>query len=881
MFATAFIASTIMVSSGFTNLQDMITYSSGTKTDGLGRVFPQATVFDPATTRTVGTHQVDPISGLQNTGGSAVSVRDPFFTGGSIAGIMNFTGLTSSLNILPASRLDPNAVALLKLYPTPTSPNLFTNDYFLSARSSVDYNQFDIRGDQQIGSNDNFFVVFSWDHTTNTTPNQLPGIADGSVYATGTTFYPIYEIAGGYSHTFTPNLVNSFHVGFNHDYEDLNSAEANIAGLPAQYGIQGVPNIAGNGGLPYIQISGMTSMGVANSTPTLHTLKALQLNDTLNWVRGAHSLTTGYEIYSLNGSALQPNSPRGSLNFGGQYTSIPNLNAGYTGISDLLIVPGASSVGGTANVGGVSSFSGSDYYQMEYHRWYTAAFAQDDWHVSPSLTLNLGLRWDLFTPYAEVNGHQANAVFNNGGNGPGGTLYFPSVTCNYPRSATFNQLLAKDNISVACVGLDVGTTQYANFAPRLGFAAQVLPKLVVRGGVGIAYGAIGARGTGQTIGQNYPFQYTLSSPNTNNPTTPLVLANGQIATLENSITSLGISDPTKATGAANLYGRQYNYQTPYTESANLAVQYATTKISTLSVAYVGEFGRHLQDENVHNSASQIVPPGSSIGPYLPFPDFGANTIYETTNGSSSYNSLQAVYQLRTAGGDSLVANYTYSKCMQDVNEFQDGVGARAPWLPGFGISAENQLCLTDATNVVHVSGTYNLPFGQGRRWLTGSNQVVNAVLGGWIANAIYTYQSGQPVTIGCSTATTAFFGCNSNMVPGVSPSAGARTRLHWLNAAAFANPPVATTIGASTAVLGGEGGQARGPGYPNLDASVFKQFVLHDSLQFQIRTEAFNASNTPQFAQPGSLTPSSSTFAQITALRGNARVLQFAGKLFF
>jgi hypothetical protein len=871
-----------MIASNFTNLQDLITYVTGTKTDKLGRVFPQATVFDPATTRAVAAGAVDPISGFPNTSSTAVSVRDPFFTGGNVLGIKDFTGLRSQLNILPASRLDPNAIGLLKVYPSPTTSNAFTNNYFASARSSLTYNQFDIRGDEQINDHNSLFAVFSWDHTTQFTPNALPGIADGATYATGTTLYPVYEIAGGYTHIFTPNVINTVHVGYNHAYQDLTSAEANIGGLPAKYGIGGVPDIAGNGGLPNISISGLTTLGVATYMPTVHTLQALQLNDTLSWIRGAHNLTAGYELISIEGTALQPAASRGTLSFNGQYSSIPGVNAGYTGMTDMLLVPGPSSVGGPASVGGASSYSGSNYYEMDYHRWYTAAFAQDDWHVTPAVTLNLGLRWDLFTPYAEVNGHMANAVYDNG-NGPGGIFYLPNKTCNYPRSATFNQLLAKDNINVQCIGgLSLGNEQYVNFAPRLGFAFQPTSRWVTRGGFGIAYGAIGARGTGQTIGQNYPFEYTLSFSNTN-PSTPLLLPSGQPATLETAIGSLGITDPANVSGAgASLYGRQFDYQTPYTEATNLTVQFAVNKASTLSAGYVGQFGRHLQVENVHNSPSQIVPPGASIKTYIPFPEFAPNSLYETTNGASSYNSLQTVYQLRTNGGDVIVANYTYSKCMQNANEFQNGVGVRAPWLPGWGISAENQLCGADATHVIHGSGTYNLPFGHGRRWLGSSSPVVDTVLGGWIANAIYSYQSGSPVTIGCPTATTAFFGCNANKVPGVSLYAGARTRQHWLSAAAFANPPVANRIGDSTAVLGGEAGQARGPGYANLDASIFKQFVLHESLQLQLRAEAFNAFNHTQFANPSSLNfTDTNTFGQITGLRGNARLLQFAAKLFF
>lgn len=869
-----------MVSSNFTNLQDLITYNSGTRTDKLGRIFPLGTVFDPATSRTVAPGAIDPVSGFQNTTSSTISVRDPFFTGASVTGINNFTGLTSQLNTLPASRLDPNAIALLKLYPAPTGSG-FQNNYYQTPKSTLNYNQFDIRGDEQFNDHNSAFVVYSWDHSKQFTPNTLPGIAEGGNYGDGVVYYPIYEIAGGYTHIFTPNVINVFHAGFNHAYQDQSSNEADQTGLPDKYGITGVPQVPGNGGLSLINISGLRALGGSGYKPTYHTLKALQVNDGVTWTRGAHNLKAGVESISIGGTALQPVNSRGSLTFNGQYTSVPNQNAGVTGISDMLVIPGPSSVGGPNNVGALSSYSVSNFSLMDFHRWYIAAFVQDDWHVTPSLTLNLGVRWDYFGPQADVNGKFANAVFDNG-NGPGGTFYLPNQTCNSPRSATFDQLLAQDNISIKCVGNALQTVQHSNFSPRVGFADQLTSKFIVRGGFGMAFSSLQPRGTGQQIGQNYPFSYTVGFSNTN-PIAAFTLPSGNPATMEESIASLNIGDPSKVSGAgASLYGSQYNFQTPYSETANLAIQYAVGANSTVSAAYVGDFGRHLQVENIHNSASVIVPPGANIYSYIPAPHFTPNSVYQTTNGMSAYHSLQMVYQLRTNAGNSLLANYTYAKCMQDANEFQFGVSNRAPWLQGFGIREDYQLCSSDARHVVHGSGTYNLPFGKGKLWLANANRGVDAVVGGWIINGIYSYQSGQPFTVGCPVSTNAFFGCYANVVPGQSLYAGPHNQKQWLNPAAFSNPPVATSAAAGTEVLGGKGAQAAGPGYSNLDASMFKQFELHESLRLEFRAEAFNVFNSAQFANPGNLDFTNATkFSQITGLRGNARLLQFAGKLYF
>lgn len=874
-----------MVASNFTNLQDVMNFNQGNnQTDGLGRVFPYATIFDPATTRVVAPGVTDPYSCLQNTSSSPVSVRDPFYTGGSLCGITNFTGLRSQLNQVPANREDPNAIALLKLYPAATTAGIYSHNYFQNARQTYNVDQVDLRIDEQINDHNSAFVVYSKSNSTQFIPNALPGIADGGQYQNGYTKYPLYEIAGGYVHIFKPTLINDFHVGFNHVYEDLNSAEADMLNLPEQFGITGVPQFAGNGGLPLISIGGLSTIGTDEYTPTDHLLKALQLNDTITWTHAAHNLKFGYEIVKIEGTALQPYAPRGAYGFTGSYTDIPSQNTGLTGVSDILIVPQASTVGGTSNVGGPYNYAGSVYYTSDYGRYYHGAFVQDDWKATSRLTLNLGVRWDYFTPYAEQNGEQANFNPNNG-NGPGGTYYLPQKTCNYPRSATFNMLLAKDNINVACVsGLSLGHAQRDNFAPRVGFAFQATPRFVIRGGYGIAYGALAPLGTSSTLGQNYPFDYTISFSNTD-PTAPLVNASGQTATLENAIASMGIDNPANASASGvSLVGRVYNFSTPYTETQNLTLQFAATKNSTASIGYVGVLGRHLDGVESTNAATQIVAPGASIKNYVSFPDFATNSTFETTEGSSNYNSLQAVYQLRASSGDSLLANYTYSKCMTDANQFQAGVGYRAPWLPGFGIAGDTQLCSSDATHVAHITGTYHLPFGRGRLIGGSSNAFVNEVIGGWIVNGILTYQSGSPFTVGCSTSTTAFFGCNANKT-GQPLYAGRHDYTQWANPAAFTNPPVATATVATVASLGGEAGQLRGPSYTNLDASLFKQFQIRDALKVEVRAEAFNALNHPQFANPSSTNfANTSTFGQITSLRGlspGGRVVQLAGKIYF
>ena len=879
--ATSTVPTQGMVNSGFTNLQDLITGNSGVGTDALGRKFPHGTILDPATTRAVAGNAVDPITGLLNTSSTTQYVRDPFYTGGSIAGKTDFTGNVSQLNIIPVARLDPNAVKLMSVYPAQTSPGLI-NNYFTSPKQSENTNSYDVRIDENFNEKNYLFGVYSRSLISEGVPAALPGLAVGESGGRNDSF-PAWALAVGYTRIFTPTLTNEMHFGIVHSDKLQRSIFGNTFGIPAQFGIGGVPQVANNGGLPPITINGLTHIGVGNYTPTLQYVYSIEGADGVTKLYHNHTFKTGVQVDDLEGDISQPPQGRGDFNYNGQYTDIPNQNQNINGLGDILLTPIPSTVGGPNYVGGMSSFSGSNIAFTDDHRWYIGAYFQDDWKVTPDVTLNLGLRWDYFTPYSEVHGRQANFIAA-GGNGNTGTYYIPNKGCSVPRSQGFDALLAASNIKLDCTSsMTLGNAQKKNFAPRVGFAARLKPTLVARGGFGITYGALGNLGYGGTLGTNYPFVYvdTFNSPDSQHP---LLLSNGAPATMEEAFTTVNISDPTLNSGQGiNLYGRQYNFQTPYIQTENFTVQEQFTGHDSLQVGYVGTQGRHLDNLGYNNSPTEILPPSANPQLYVPFPSFNRNATYETTNATSTYNSLQATYQHEMSSGLFLLANYTWSKCMSDQHtQASQNQQYRAEWLPNFGIKGDYGLCDTDATNLVHVSGTYQLPFGHGRHYLGNSSRVTDALLGGWIINGIYTFQSGQPFTVTCPKPSSEF-GCFADVVPGQNIYAGPHNYRQWLNPAAFAQPPVATTIGENNyAVLGGSPQQARGPHFTNLDASLLKNFTFTPATYLQFRAEAFNTLNNVQLGQPTSqLNFQTKNFSQITTQRNPNRVMQLALKLFF
>lgn len=876
--------------SGFTDLSDLITYSNGAtitpQQDGLGRIFPLGTVFDPATTRMVAAGAIDPVSQLPNTSSSEVAVRDPFFTGGSVAGIRDFTTSAGELNQVPAARLDPNAIKLLGVYPAPTREGI-SNNYFQAPSGSNTINQFDVRIDQNFGAKDTIFGVYDFWHYDLEVPSTLPGIADGANYGQGHNPSPHYAVAAGYTHVFTPTVLNEFHFGFGHDIDNVYANEANTMGIPAQFGIQGIPQVPLNGGLPIISIAGLQGVGAGGWTPTIRTIYYTELSDNVTKVYGSHAFKSGVQVDQINGNINQPGYGRGSFNWSGQFTSIPNSGNGIAAIGDFLITPGPSTVtGGISNLGGVSGYAGSNYATVKDRRYYVGAYFQDDWKVTPKLTLNLGIRWDYTTPYQEIDGRQANFIPTGSGDGVGGTYHIPQKTCNSPRSPSFDALLVKDSITVTCdTSPYTGMAQFTNYAPRIGFAYHVLPRLVVRGGYGIAYGAVGNIGFGGTLGTNYPFSFSIYSPSSTS-TVPTILPNGATATMENTFAVIDLTNALEvnpANGIA-LSGRQWYFQTPYTQTTNLTFQYQLGKNDAVSGGYVGAFGRHLDNTASTNLPSQIVPPGANASDYVPDPDFAIGSGYNNSNASSYYHALQVTYDHQLSHGLSLLANYTLSECYTDQYSNVSGsyAGYRAPWLPGFGIKGDYGLCPSDATHVFHLTGGYQLPVGRGAQFLSNANTVTDLVLGGWAFNFILTDQTGQPFTIGCPISTTAFFGCNANVVTGQSLYAGPHNQKQWLNPAAFATPPVATADSATVASLGGKPMQARGPGYVNLDASLFKNFRITEQVKLQFRAEAFNFANHAQFGNPGNLDyTNASNFSEITSERGAPRLLQLALKLYY
>ncbi|GAC1633826.1 MAG: hypothetical protein NVS9B14_09120 [Candidatus Acidiferrum sp.] len=930
-------------SSGYLNFSDLITDPTQSalapRKDTLGRSIGVGTFLDPATTRQTTAGVADPVTGI--VAAQTGWVRDPLSaTFGTVGcpvtttsfGASNVTACgLNQLNLLAAGRIDSNVINLLKLYPAPTT-GAISNNFSSNRPEALNRNAFDARLDFNLNQANQVFGRFSLVDAPDTIPGLFSGIADGGSFSQGNQTAISEQSVLGFTHTFNPTLINVVHAGLTYLHttrvspEALNYTGTGGQGVPLDYGIKGIPQNSENGGLPAFNIGNLAQLGGNAFLPSDEVSSTFQMTDDLTKIYGKHSFKMGFEWQHVKFSTLQPPWSHGQFGFGGNYTDVPNVGGGNTGIAQALLVPKASTVAGPDFLGGPGSVFVSNISLTDNGKNYYGTYFQDDWKVTNKLTLNLGLRWDYFQPVYEHHGAQGNFVPS--GPPTGQPLYLlPNASTSSDLSASFLNLLQADGIGLSAgrYGKSLGVAQKNNFAPRVGMAYQMTKKFVIRSGFGLFYDGFENRGFSPNLGENYPFQFNFSFFNPNDFAPITAFAGCPDAT--------PVGSPTFETGFActplsplqvnasglGLRGIQYDYKTPYSMGGNLTVQYQLSPTMSIQAGYVGTFARHLEVFPNSNHVDQILPVGTDIHAAngcptenfpnhacLPFPDFGEGGSYATTNGNSYYHSLQTKFEKQFGNGLSFLATYTWSKVMTDALDLLNGGhvgGYRAPSIQGFGIHGDYGLGNADIRNVFHFSGQYELPIGKGKKFLTSAHGITNQVFGGWATVWLVTLQGGQPITVGCPQGAAADVGCNAIKV--ANPNVGLHNipgvGLSWIgNTQSFTQPcpigaggnPVQQDIGGIPCValsglgaLGGSFTQLTGPGLHRADLSLFKNFSITERIRMEFRSEFFNLTNHPNFSAPSDLNyADGARFGLITSTRQtatNPRQIQFALKLYY
>jgi hypothetical protein len=760
-----------------------------------GELLPSTLIYDPLTT-------------IPNPAKAGTFLRTPFPN-----------------NIIPSNRWDPIAARMINAYPTPTSSGRI-NNYSVPRIQTQNYDQGDVRIDEQITAKDSIFARWSIQNTDTISPSTyaqstIPGIStpvslsDEASFA-GVSHQPTQHVATSYVRVFTPSLVNDFRVGFNRyrlDYVPINFVSG--AGLGNELGVPNSNVTPREQNLPIFSPSSYLGVGQSRSLPLYRRENTFQELDNLTWTRGAHTFKIGADFRRRQLTIYQTNQGNGRFNFSPAFTDSrePAGKGGDAAASFLL---------------GYPTLDAHDYtYQFPGIRLNEAGvYFADDYRATKNLTLNYGLRWDYFSPPDEVANRWSN---------------FSPVTGQY--------LVA----GVSGVSQTAGVLRYwPNFGPRFGFAYQALTHTVIRGGVGLFYNASGSEAGNMRLARNLPFGLTLQ-------TTPGDVTVGP--TVSQGFPALQpIVIPPVPNGTATAIAP--NFRPSYAEQFNLGVEHEIVPLEmVLKFAGVGNLGRHLQD--LWNPNEPIPGPTSTVSrrPLFNIDPLQSDVNYYISDGFAEYFAFQFTADKRLSRGVSALLGYTYSHAIDDVPlEFGGGDAGPNPQDSRFPHEVSNSII--DQRHRLTLSYLWAFPFGKGQKFLNGGG-VSDLVLGGWQMNGILFTQSGLWLSPVLQTSTT---NGTSSRPDVIGPVVYPKTLLHWFSPSAFATPAPYTygNAGRNTIV---------GPGRTNYDASLFKNFTVHEEMQFQFRFEAFNAFNHPQFGYPNQ-TIGNSQVGQITSIVGNARNLQ-------
>ncbi len=737
--------------------------------------------------------------------------------------------------VIPQSLWDPVGAKIVALIPDPNVPG--TTIYASTPVTRTRQDQFDVRIDHQFAPNINFFTRYSFVDTDTFRPAPLPGLAEGSFNdAFGSNQNRSQGLAVGLTWTFNPAFVGDFRFGWARGNYFTFPPNFGVDG-PAQVGLKNVPNNPQIvGGLPKINIQGFDAVGRHTSTPQFQTPRSWNPRATFSLNQGRHFFKFGTEFLHVQTKINDLNATIGRMNFDNRFTG--------RAVGDLLL--------GLPSQLALTSLSIMDQGQDMYF-----LFLQDDFKLTPQLTLNLGLRYEYATPPREKENRFANFDPKTGKEvfaRPGGT---------------FERALIHPDRN--------------NFAPRFGFAYQAAQRWVIRGAYGIFYTHTVRQGREGLLGFNPPF--LVDNLLQTNVTGSAAVASAAIFRLVNGYPS-GLLDPNTLSPTVLRRAQDSFQRSPYVQQYNFGIQYELVKDLLLDVAYVGNKGTKLNGfRNLNQRAVIVNPNGSHSAGARPFPAFG-DIQWMENRVNSSYHSLQVRLEKRFSSGLTGLVSYTWGKALTGAPDHisTSGAGAgidtgtfREPQ-DGNNLRAERGLAEFDIKHRFVASYIYELPFGRGRRWGNSWNRFADLVFGGWQVTGIHVLQGGLGLTATVGGATVLNLGgerrARPNLVGNPVLPKSRRSIQRWFNTDAFAfyNPAPQAFGNAGVGIM-------RGPGLVNFDFTLAKNFYLTERRYFQFRTELFNAFNRANFGPPD-IRRESSGFGRILTA-GNARIIQFGLKLYF
>ena len=751
------------------------------------------------------------------------AINDPALTVPNAAGT-GFVKTQFPGNIIPASRISPTTALLLKPLPLPQT-KATANNYVASPITMLKRDQWDQRGDQNFSNADKLFVRYSYYLYNYVNPGPLPPPIVGSMnFQQSINDQSGHGSAIGETHVFSPTIVNEFRAGYNRVSNAL--APFIKENLYSQYGFGYIPAAPGLAGLPTITITGYSQLGEAGFLPDQKGSDTFQMSDGLTWNKGAHFIRAGFEYRWVRSRYHIWGNARGSFAFNGAFSGNP--------VADFLL-------GDPSSAALTSVFIGDLRYK------YYGGYVNDDWKVTPKLTLNIGLRYEYITPPFERNDLQSNFIV-----GPNKLIYVDNkIPPTTPASLAMNIPDGIDNRALV-------QAHRKNWAPRAGMAYQLFRSTVIRAGGGVFYAEASALGASGRPTANPPYRSTYNyTSDSIHPT--LTFATGFPATAV---------DPTQLNaGSTTFISFNPSMAAPvvYHWSFSLQQQVGRYLVDT---NYVGTKGSHL---SVQYNINQAYAGGTSTASRRPFQGFGDMTFTDSL-GNSEYNSLQMRVQRRYSNGISLLAAYTWSK---SIDLGGGGLVGDLSIRNVQNVGWERALSSANIPRRLVMSYTYALPVGRGKQFKV-SNPVLSGVVSDWQLNGISTIRDGHPFTpvLSVSSANTGTARPN-RIADGALPS-DVRSIDNWFDLTAFTTPAQYNYGNSGRDVV-------YSPGAVNFDFSLFKRYSvkkLGESGQVQLRLEGFNIFNHPQFGQPKTNVVAVGA-GTITTLTTTMRQLQVGLKIMF
>lgn len=744
---------------------------------------------------------------------------------------------------IPASALDPAAVKLANLYPLPNTPGTFIpgqgtiNNYTASGVSSNDSNQFDIKLDHYFSNSDTLSGHYTFAQGSQVIPAAFGGGTVGPCIGCGVVLDLLAgapksrgQIGGiTETHSFNPSTVNEFRIGVTRNWSFYQTSDGG-KNLSDQLGIANVNVSPFTTGLPWFYFSPSPSwIGTSPFTPALGGFTDWEESDNLSMLRGRHSIKVGFDMHR------KANNGVGNFFGKGEYVFTPF----FTGNAFADFLTGRPLVIAQSLTPGTTGLRGQEY----------GFYVQDDFKFNNRLTLNLGLRYDIFPGFYEDHDRLSNLNPITG----------------------MVELAGQNGASRSFINTD-----FLNFAPRFGFAFALDSKTVLRGGYGISY--LNANNFVSYVGANPPFTQSFSLVNLSSSYDAIVhISDGLPTYLAPTVANFDTHNPSGTFDEADP-----NNRTPYTQSFDLNVQRSLPGNIVVEAGYVGTKGTRLPGEVEGDPAT----PGDTATEqqrrvyYGTVPNVTGIT-YMLDAFSSTYHSLQLKAEKRFSHGLQFLATYTFSKSIDDksgsaVTGGGDSNPSDKPQNP-FDWRSDRALSSFDRRHRFVAAFNYNLPIGRGLRYGANWNRVADSILGEWQINGIMTLQSGLPFSVFATS--NAQCGCTSgelrpDLIGNPLPSGFRQSINGWFDPNAFTDPAAGQYGNAGRNII-------PGPGYANLDFSLFKKFQFGEGRMIQLRGEFFNILNHSNFLYPTSTANATWNSGGIITQAMPARIGQVALKIVF